>query len=353
MLEERAIKVPKLIGSSNYELQAIRIKAALIAKDLYRFLSRNPENIKTAKENKEDSKALSYIQLACIDGPLLYISAIDNLLDAWKHLERLYAPRGFSSEFILFKEFFGATLSSLGTVENYLATIQRILTSLKAKDLKLPNKLIIAWTLHNLGPEFDAFIASTTQTYRAESNEIDMDNLFADLMDESRRIHNINEKALIAKNSKNSKPRNKNADKSESALKCDHYGRKGHKKDSCWKLHPELAPSRVDSPVSPKKPKESNISDVLYSNSINPSIITTSESALSVKHLSESQILDSGATSHICCNINLFNSIAPTSCKIAQGNALTLSAQGIRAITIQLPNLAKAVLEEVLYILEL
>ena len=96
-----------------------------------------------------------------MDGPLLYISAIKNLADAWDYLSRLYAPCGFSSEFILFKEFFGATLSALGTVENFLATIKRVSTSLKVKGLELLDKLIIAWTLHNLGPEYEAFVAST------------------------------------------------------------------------------------------------------------------------------------------------------------------------------------------------
>ena len=154
MSEEGAIKVLKLLGASNYELQAIRIRAALITKDLSRFLTQ-AEGVKSSKDN---NKALSYIQLACTDGPLLYISAIDTLLDAQKYLERLYTPCGFSSEFILFKEFFRAILSSLGTVENYLATIQRISTSLKAKNLELLNKLIIAWTLYNLGPKYNAFI---------------------------------------------------------------------------------------------------------------------------------------------------------------------------------------------------
>ena len=118
MLEEGAIKVPKLLGSSNYELQAIQIKVALTAKDLASFLTR----AEGAKSNKDD-KALSYIQLACVDGPLLYILVIDSPLNIQKHLERLYTPHRFLSEFILFKEFFRATLSSLGMVENYLATI--------------------------------------------------------------------------------------------------------------------------------------------------------------------------------------------------------------------------------------
>ena len=118
MLEKGAIKVLKLLGFSNYKLQTIQIKVALMVKNLSSFLIQ-VEGIKSNKNNK----TLSYIQLACVDGPLLYISAIDTLLDVWKYLERLYTPYRFSLEFILFKEFFRATLSSLGTVENYLATI--------------------------------------------------------------------------------------------------------------------------------------------------------------------------------------------------------------------------------------
>ena len=119
MSKEGAIKILKLLGASNYELQAIQIRAALITKDLSRFLIQT-EGVKSSKDN---NKALSYIQLVYIDGPLLYILAINTLLDAQKYLEYLYTPYNFSLEFILFKEFFRATLSSLGTVENYLATI--------------------------------------------------------------------------------------------------------------------------------------------------------------------------------------------------------------------------------------
>ena len=91
-----------------------------------------------------------------------------------------------------------------------------------------------------------------------------MDNLFADLMDESRRLHDIDENTFIAKNSK---PGNKNADKS--ALKYDYCGKKGYKKDRCWKLHPNLAPNKnkdnKPSLVSAQKSdSEENISDILF-----------------------------------------------------------------------------------------
>ena len=57
--EDGAIKILKLIGASNYELWAIRIKAALIAKDLFDFNTRSGDP--SAKGLKEDAKALSYI----------------------------------------------------------------------------------------------------------------------------------------------------------------------------------------------------------------------------------------------------------------------------------------------------
>ena len=122
ILKNGAIKIPKLVGASNYKLQAIHIKAALTTKDLFDFYTQLG-NLNT-KGLKDNTKALSYIQLAYTDRLLLYISMLTNPTKAQNHLSRLYTPHGFSSEFILFKEFFGATLSTLGTVENFLATIK-------------------------------------------------------------------------------------------------------------------------------------------------------------------------------------------------------------------------------------
>ena len=384
MSEDRAIKLPKLIGSSNYELWAIRIKAALIAKDLGGFLSR----AEGAKSTKDNAKALGYIQLACADGPLMHILNFDNPTDAWNYLDRLYAPRGFSSEFILFKEFFGATLSSLGSVDNYLATIKRVSTNLKAKQLELLNKLIIAWTLYNLGPAYEAFVASITQSYRADTADIDMDGLFTDLMDESRRLESLDEDALVVRTRK--PPR----------AKCGGCGRTGYKEETCYKLHPEIRPSPNTSPIIDVLYAAhsdllysvllTNPHSTLYSGSVTPFYdlpiasqkglstpfsdlpvaahsnlshsalpvaslrgLSMGGSALSAKRLSGNWILDSGATSHICSDIDFFNRVAPTSASIAWGNARTLPARGEGTITVLLPNSASAVLESVLYMPEL
>ena len=114
-------------------------------------------------------------------------------------------------------------------------------------------------------------------------------------MDKSRRLHDIDENILIAKNRK---PGNKNANKS--SLKYDHYGKKGYKKDRCWKLHPDLAPNKNKEnklkDLNKSNSEELTILDILfilykarsYSNAIIPSIVTTSKSTLLVKHSAKS-----------------------------------------------------------------
>ena len=108
------------------------------------------------------------------------------------------------------------------------------MTSLKAKDLELPNKLIIAWTLYNLGPKYNAFVTSTTQAYRAKNIEININKLFANLMDKSRRLYNVEENMLITKTRKPLKAKYRG------------YGKTNHAKESCYKLHPKLRPKRVE-----------------------------------------------------------------------------------------------------------
>ena len=59
MLENRVIKVLKLTSFNNYKLWTIRVKAALIIKDLFNFYKRLVEL--NAKGLKDNAKTLSYI----------------------------------------------------------------------------------------------------------------------------------------------------------------------------------------------------------------------------------------------------------------------------------------------------
>ena len=58
-------------------------------------------------------------------------------------LKNLYSPKGFSSEFLIYKELFETTLSKYSSMEEYLNKIKQLTDQLKAKGIELPNQVII------------------------------------------------------------------------------------------------------------------------------------------------------------------------------------------------------------------
>ena len=147
-------------------------------------------------------------------------------------------PKGFSLEFILFKEFFGATLNSVSTIEDYLVTIKWVAINLKVKNLELLNKFIIAWTLHNLDYKFKGFMVSMTQTYRAETVDINIDALFVNLLNKARWMESLGE----------DKYNNTLFTKTRKPLRAKYRGcgKTSYAKESYYKLHLKLRPKRVE-----------------------------------------------------------------------------------------------------------
>jgi len=102
-------------------------------------------------------------------------------------LKNLYSPKGFSSEFLIYKELFKTTLSKYSSIEEYLNKVKQLTNRLKAKGIALPIQVIVAWVLDNLTSPYKGFITMVTQSYRTNSSTINLENLFLNLIDKSRR----------------------------------------------------------------------------------------------------------------------------------------------------------------------
>ena len=85
-------------------------------------------------------------------------------------------------------------------VEIYLQKINRLVLSLESRNLALPHRFIAALILNNLSSDFDYLVTAITQDFRLDK-EIDLKNLYNQIIDESRR-----QKAI--KNSSSSSHRN-------------------------------------------------------------------------------------------------------------------------------------------------
>jgi hypothetical protein len=78
------------------------------------------------------------IRLYYAKGPLLYIKDEDIAYKAWNTLEKLYNPRGFTTEFLTLKELFNTSSSDFSTIEDYLNKVKFLVEDLSLKGISLP-----------------------------------------------------------------------------------------------------------------------------------------------------------------------------------------------------------------------
>jgi hypothetical protein len=244
-------KLPKLQGTSNYDLWSIRIEALLTEKDYIDVMmtsisSQNAESLQITDIDYNNlviksKKACALVRLTLGDGPLLQTRHISDSAILWTTLKDLYSQQGFSSEFISCKELINTTLISCkGNMETYLHQIRRIINTLESSNVKLPEKFIISLLLNNLSQEYDYVVAIITQTIRSTS-VLNIDNIFSQLLDESKRLGNNTSR----------KPNNTTKESNDIEMtlatsnsnkgnktKCSYCKKPYHTEDKCWIKHP-------------------------------------------------------------------------------------------------------------------
>jgi gag-polypeptide of LTR copia-type len=99
----------------------------------------------------------------------------------------MYQPKGFTLEYLLYKEFIKNTLAKHDTIEDYLNKVKVLSNNLNNQELELPKQVIYAWVLNGLTPIYEGFVAIVTQGFRNDPSSINTDDLFSNLLDESRR----------------------------------------------------------------------------------------------------------------------------------------------------------------------
>ena len=115
-------------------------------------------------------------------------------------LKNLYSPKNFSSKFLIYKELFKTTLSKYFFMEEYLNKVKQLTDQLNAKGIELLKQVIITQVLNNLTNPYKGFIIIITQSYRTNFSTINLENLFFNLMDESKRqVSKDKDIALITK----------------------------------------------------------------------------------------------------------------------------------------------------------
>ena len=265
------ISIPKLKGISNYETWALRVCAFLTREGQRPAISQIPPQI----EQDLNDKALANIQLTVEDGPLLQIQNLATAKEAWEAFQNLYSPKGFTSEFLICREFFEATLNKYSSMEEYLNKVKQLSDQLKAKKLDLPRQVIIAWVLNNLTDNYDGFVSNITQSLRNDSNVYTLETLFSNLLDESKRQESKESNTVLHTKTR---PTFKVVKKKPQGKHCKYCKLGSYDVKDCYFLFLERAPKNwkkkfdaIENSVNeaektPREKRDENV-EVLYSKS--------------------------------------------------------------------------------------
>ena len=235
--------IQPLKGAENYEMWSIRIRALLAGSGLVSYIIIQDYGIESVIEgqssvllSKDAEKVKSVILLNLEDGPLVQIQHVDKPYNIWQGLRNLYASKGFSNDFYLCREFFNTTLESCdNNMEGYINNLKRISDQLRAKNIKLPDKVIYAWVLNNLSEDYDSIVTTITQIIRVNDDKsVNLIELFANLVDESKRITACDKESVLYTQHDKTKPKKLNKHRVEkSQKKCSYCKKDNHKENKC------------------------------------------------------------------------------------------------------------------------
>jgi hypothetical protein len=249
------ITIEKLKGSSNFPAWKRKAKAILTREDYEEAIESDLSNSSDPDQKRRNSKAMASILLFCTDEVQIQISEYTSAFLAWQALEQTYNRSGFIAIYVLLKQFFSTSLNQFRSMEAFLYKIRNLRSELENHGIRLPEPVVISWTLFGLDTEYEPFVQNITQALRSDINAYTFDTLTSSLIDEARGKEVIsNERAYLARRKVEEEEAllaRKFAKKQRNSPPyCQNCKKSGHSSDSCWFLHPGKAPKGWKQPNS-------------------------------------------------------------------------------------------------------
>jgi hypothetical protein len=286
-------------------------------------------------------------------------------------------------------------------MEEYLNKVKQLLDQLKAKNLELPKQVIIAWILNNLSNEYEGFVGNITQSLRNNSESYNLETLFSNLLDESKRQANKDTTTgsiLYTKGTSPTRYKGKKPYKVTKGQYCKYCKLPSHSASNCYFLFPDKAPrswkenievsnnAKENDKQHPKDIRDENI-DILYSktssttspieidmdidldnievyitqlnnsnnlNTNNNIVLKEDIRVLYAVPYNANFIIDTAATHHIVSNRSYFLNYKACDKKVSWGEANTINVSLIGDVYIKFTDTNKtAILKDCLYMPEL
>ena len=253
--------------------------------------------------------------------------ATNSAKQIWDAYTTQYKEKGFVLRFTLFTHLVTTKVATFKTITAYNADFKITIDKLSSSGENLPADLRLAAYLHGIEVTYPDFAAAQRSSARTKIPELSA--VMAELEDEGRQARAVESTALSTRSKDNKKGYNHKLSRgghkgSSSTLrpkgnkeKCEYCDSKGHSEDSCWKKHPDRAPSwwNKDGPSKSDSKNHGRKDGTTF----NLAAIAGAYNHKTASHAFPSRInemgarwnIDTGCSDHMCNNRSYFSSYKP------------------------------------------
>jgi hypothetical protein len=296
MSEDGKFRVEKF-NSQNYQLWKMQMEDYLYQKDLFLPLGGIAKNLAATKDEEWeilDRKALGTIRLSLAASVAFNISKEKTMKGLMDALAKLYEKPSVSNKVFLMKRLFNMKMSESGSVADHLNDFNTVTNQLSSVKVDFDDEVRALLILCSLPESWNGLVMAVSNSVSG-SNTLKFDDVVGVILSEEMRRKSTGEtsgNALNMENRGRQKDRGKgfgnrgNSRKGRSKsilgkIECWNCGKKGHLKKDC------RAPKKQRDGQQERNQEANVTGDVLQDALI-----------LSVDNISESWVVDSGASFH-------------------------------------------------------
>ncbi|KAG5673744.1 hypothetical protein PVAND_003764 [Polypedilum vanderplanki] len=328
MSSESSSSLDKILGlidkltNDNYGSWSFKMKSYLEEKGVYYTISEeipNESDDNYPQWKIDNKKALNLIILTVSDSLLIYIKKAEEAKTAWMALKNEFQSTSLAKKVRLYKKIFKTTLDKGASMQKHLSKISTYIDELSEIGVDLDEQLIVGLVLASLNEDYDSVVTGIetwSQDRLKFKNVKDILNQEYEKKKEYMQDTIKTENVALALNKTSSNINYQHQGVNPYAdLECGYCKKKGHIKRNCLKM---VYKNQADKQLKlVQQVKNKAKSDVLAQHSVD--------------HEMETEwYVDSGASVHICSNLNYFSRIKKTklTVKVANGHGVVVDGIG-------------------------
>jgi len=146
-----------LEGGTNFGVWSYRMKNLLLKSGRFQYYLTAPSKIMGEKERMARQQVMSIINSNAKNNALKLLRRYDDPYECWTRLKTRYESNSGPRRVMLIDKFFALRKTDSISMDSHLTEVKEVASQLEEVEVKIPEDIIVYYTLKNLPKEYEIF----------------------------------------------------------------------------------------------------------------------------------------------------------------------------------------------------